>query len=302
MDSSDERLQEGIAAYKQGQKQQARRSIKQALRLNPKNENAWLWLSGVVESDEQRRTCLDRALAINPNNKAARRGLALLTAEPPPEKRPSPQPEPPLPAIPSPPPIPLERSNKLAAPQPAKSKKRRSRAKVFFGLLVLLLIVGFLSLAIVSPTLLASIGINAFNQPPSQPQPQPRPQPFTPEEASAVLNTVYENIAASNVENIDRYMASIHTPSNDYQTTREILEALYRDYDLTATISGIELVNYSAEEAQVSFVLETRKRNGPEFRDNVIRGIFILRPENGQWKLYDQVVNNIDYFDPTSYP
>jgi hypothetical protein len=68
---------------------------------------------------------------------------------------------------------------------------------------------------------------------------------------------------------------------------------------LTVTISGVEIVHYTTAEARVSFVLETRKRSGPEFRDNRITGTFILRPENGRWKLYDQIVNEIIYFQYT---
>jgi hypothetical protein len=122
-------------------------------------------------------------------------------------------------------------------------------------------------------------------------------QPATAEEKKAVLDAVFENIAAGNVENIDRYMASIHSQSEDYQLTRDLLEDLYRDYDLTATLRSVELISYTPEEAQVSFVLETRKREGPDFRNNVINGTFILRPENGQWKLYDQNVRHIDYLN-----
>jgi len=91
-------LQEGIQAAKRGDKQAAQQSLRQALEFNPRNTAAWLWLSSVVEGDEERRECLERVLAIDPDNQAARYGLARLSAAPPlvPEA-PEPRPAPPAP-------------------------------------------------------------------------------------------------------------------------------------------------------------------------------------------------------------
>jgi hypothetical protein len=40
-----------------------------------RNASAWLWLSGVVDSMEDREVCLENVLAVDPDNAAARRGL-----------------------------------------------------------------------------------------------------------------------------------------------------------------------------------------------------------------------------------
>ena len=71
-------LQQGIAALRTGNKAQARQLLAHAIQEDPRNEQAWLWLSGTVESDEERVECLNRALAIDPNNEMAQRGLAAL--------------------------------------------------------------------------------------------------------------------------------------------------------------------------------------------------------------------------------
>jgi tetratricopeptide (TPR) repeat protein len=57
------------------------------LELDENNEQAWLWLSGVVDDDADRRVCLENVLALNPNQTAARKGLAKLDAESPPKER-----------------------------------------------------------------------------------------------------------------------------------------------------------------------------------------------------------------------
>jgi hypothetical protein len=71
-------LQTAIQAIKAGDKATGRRLLAEALRADPGNEQAWLWMSGVVDSDEQQRQCLERVLVINPANALARQGLAAL--------------------------------------------------------------------------------------------------------------------------------------------------------------------------------------------------------------------------------
>ena len=68
-------LEQGIAAAKAGRTQEARRILFDVIKLDERNEQAWLWLSGVVESFEDKRICLENALAINPQNSHALSGL-----------------------------------------------------------------------------------------------------------------------------------------------------------------------------------------------------------------------------------
>ena len=71
-------LQQGIAALKAGDKTTAHRLLDRAVRVNPRDEHAWLWLSGAVDSDEERLACLEKVLAINPHNEPAQRGMSAL--------------------------------------------------------------------------------------------------------------------------------------------------------------------------------------------------------------------------------
>lgn len=76
-------LDEAIASAKGGDRIKAKDKLTRFLRYDQKNEHAWLWMSSVVESDRERIFCLNNALKLNPNNKTAKRGLALLGALPP---------------------------------------------------------------------------------------------------------------------------------------------------------------------------------------------------------------------------
>jgi len=73
-------LNRAIIAAKAGRKAEARQLLEAVLDTDERNERAWLWLSGVVDSDEERVICLENVLSINPDNQAAHRGLAVLRA------------------------------------------------------------------------------------------------------------------------------------------------------------------------------------------------------------------------------
>lgn len=71
----------GRQAARSGDQHVAQRLLSQAVRLDPNNEEAWLWLGATCEDREDTICCLERVLAINPDNAWARRGLGELRAE-----------------------------------------------------------------------------------------------------------------------------------------------------------------------------------------------------------------------------
>ena len=73
-------LNRAIIAAKAGRNAEARQLLEAVLDADERNERAWLWLSGAVDSDEERVICLENVLSINPANQAARKGLAVLRA------------------------------------------------------------------------------------------------------------------------------------------------------------------------------------------------------------------------------
>ena len=56
-DDQKERLEQGIAALKAGQKARARFLLGKVTQRDRQNEMAWLWLSGAVDTDEERCDC-----------------------------------------------------------------------------------------------------------------------------------------------------------------------------------------------------------------------------------------------------
>ncbi len=89
-------LHAAVMALRSGDQTAARTTLDQILELDPTNEQAWLWMSGAVESPAEQRECLKVVLKLNPANQAAQRGLDILRAQPPPvaEEPPAPWSEP----------------------------------------------------------------------------------------------------------------------------------------------------------------------------------------------------------------
>src|SRR5436190_13465689 len=71
-------LMNGKQAAMTGQRELAREMLADVVYLDPANADGWLWLSGVVDSPEQVRYCLERTLRIDPNNARAHRGMEWL--------------------------------------------------------------------------------------------------------------------------------------------------------------------------------------------------------------------------------
>jgi len=70
-----ELIQAGIAALKSGRKEDAVFLLGQAVEADPQSEQGWLWLSGAVDTDEERRFCLTQVLSLNKSSSAAQKGL-----------------------------------------------------------------------------------------------------------------------------------------------------------------------------------------------------------------------------------
>ena len=73
-------FQEAVKAIQDGQKDRARDLLTRLLKADQKNPDFWLYMSAVVETTSEKVFCLESALRIDPENRAAQRGLVLLGA------------------------------------------------------------------------------------------------------------------------------------------------------------------------------------------------------------------------------
>jgi hypothetical protein len=71
-------LDEAIQAIKTGNREEGREMLEGLLDIDENDEDVWLWLCAVVDTDEDREICLENVLALNPDNIAAQQGLEAL--------------------------------------------------------------------------------------------------------------------------------------------------------------------------------------------------------------------------------
>jgi len=108
-----ELLRQGIAAARAGNRAEARALLTRVIEGDERNEQAWLWLSGVVDDPNDIRSCLHNVLELNPNNAQARQGLAWVDSKYGP---PAPTPADPAPSPAAPAPAEIEPPTPPATP------------------------------------------------------------------------------------------------------------------------------------------------------------------------------------------
>lgn len=126
---SDDLVTQGQAALKAGDRLKARQLLQSAVQKDPKNETAWLWLAGAVDSDFERSMYLEKALQINPGNMGARKALDRIRPASP--KAPETPAVTPMPRFRTPEPI-----QQLVQPRQIDSKSQVKPRKITVGKIV----------------------------------------------------------------------------------------------------------------------------------------------------------------------
>jgi tetratricopeptide (TPR) repeat protein len=80
-DQIEDWLERGITAFKEGESALARDLLLAVVEKDEKNESAWLWLSEVVESPEDKEICLRNVLVLNPENQLAQQRIGRFTSQ-----------------------------------------------------------------------------------------------------------------------------------------------------------------------------------------------------------------------------
>jgi tetratricopeptide (TPR) repeat protein len=265
---------QAVAAAKQKDFESARTLLKQLLKQEPNNLDAWLLGAYVVESRSDAIRCYERALQIDPNHAYAKQKLAELHALPP-------EPAPVKPVQPAASQLKAAQA-KTASPPPAAppGQKAASYTWVFVlgGVLIVALCLVIGGIGIVSSGGLASLGSS---------QPTPTNQ--------QLFDVLHENARAGINEDLDAYMATVHPKSPLYDRTEDLLKDMFATYDLNFEFYDLTVTSLTSNEAKIHFSLLTRKRAGPDFRNNIVIGTMILRPDNGVWKIYNQTVEDVQY-------
>jgi len=68
-------LDDAIEYIRMGNRDEGREVLEEILEEDEENDEGWLWMSAVVDDEEERKICLENVIAINPDNAVAQRAL-----------------------------------------------------------------------------------------------------------------------------------------------------------------------------------------------------------------------------------
>jgi tetratricopeptide (TPR) repeat protein len=265
MENQSTLMEQAVAAWRQKDYASARLLVKKLIKQDPHNIEAWLLGALVVETREDAIKCYERVLAIDPAHAYAQKKLAQLQGQ-----STTPLSSPPDQAV------------TREAPSASQLLPKLSQGNWIM----------VLAGVIVAIFCLVVAGVAIFSRGKSSQASVPTPT------TDQLFGVLYQNARAANTENVVAYMATIHPDSPLYKQTEAGMKKAFADYDLEYYFSDLELISLKSEEARIHFTLSTRKRAGPAFRNNLVTGTMILKPDNdGKWKIFNQEVEEIKYED-----
>ncbi len=113
--------------------------------------------------------------------------------------------------------------------------------------------------------------------------------------AEEIRKVTFENLMATQAEDMNAMLATIHSEAPHYAQTKELSTMLFENYDLSYESLLFRYIGQDDEYGIVRWKFSTRKVAGPEFNDNTLDTIHVFRQENGNWKIWSVAILEIKY-------
>lgn len=117
------------------------------------------------------------------------------------------------------------------------------------------------------------------------------------DDAAQIELLIRENLQATQDEDLERMLSTIHTQSPSYEQTKKMCAPLFEQYDLSYTLINFSYIGSDGEYAVARIKQITAKVNGPAFNNNQLDVMHVFRKENGQWKFWSQAMLEITYLE-----
>lgn len=111
--------------------------------------------------------------------------------------------------------------------------------------------------------------------------------------AESIKAVVDKNIQATQGEDLDAMMSTIHTQSPAYLTTKQQMPLIFENFDLRYQIVSYTFIGFNAPYAIARVRQRTTKTSGAAFKNNVMDMIQVFRKERGAWKYWNQMMLDI---------
>lgn len=108
--------------------------------------------------------------------------------------------------------------------------------------------------------------------------------------ATEIKALITENLRATQAEDIDAVLDTMHTQSPAYSNTEKLLISLSETYDLKYQMQLFRYIGQDDPYAIARLEFSTQKVAGPEFNDNILDTFHIFRKEDGKWKFWSMAI------------
>ena len=113
--------------------------------------------------------------------------------------------------------------------------------------------------------------------------------------AKELNSVITNNFKAYELEDIGEVMKTVHSKSPGFEATKQFSSQVFPVYDIKYELLSFKYIGLEGDYALARVKQKTSKVTGPEFKDNIIDSIVILKRENGLWKLWSQASLTVEY-------
>ncbi len=108
---------------------------------------------------------------------------------------------------------------------------------------------------------------------------------------------VIENLRATEAEDLEAVLDTMHTQSPAYSNTEKLLISLFETYDVKYQMQLFRYIGQDDPYAIARFKFSTEKVAGPEFNNNVLDTFHIFRKEDGKWKIWSMAILETNFIE-----
>lgn len=108
---------------------------------------------------------------------------------------------------------------------------------------------------------------------------------------------VIENLKATEAEDIEAVLDTMHTQSPAYSNTEKLLISLSETYDLKYRMRLFRYIGQDDPYAIARLKFSTEKVAGPAFNNNVLDTFHIFRKEDGKWKIWSMTILETNFIE-----
>ena len=120
----------------------------------------------------------------------------------------------------------------------------------------------------------------------------------TDEDVATVIEALaIENLRATEAEDIEAVLDTMHTQSPAYSNTEKLLISLSETYDLKYQRQLFRYIGQDGPYAIARFKFSTEKVAGPAFKDNILDTYHIFRKEDGKWKIWSMAILETNFIE-----